>query len=446
MNDWIDAEQHVERAHEHYQAGRWDQAESELRAAIALHPERAEWHFNLGLTLESAGRFEDAIEAYSAVHSLTPDDANVLLLLGVNCLRIEQPRRAARWFERASAADPDQPEPFIHLIEAYAQIGNHDKAEECFYRAIQLPGDHHLAYANIGESLMTRELYELAASSFRDAARRNPQLPRIHARLAAATAAVGRLEQAREMYYRELRSSPGDVQSLLELGCLLIDMGLLAEAAEKLRRVLEIDPKQTDAYFHLGEIASRQRRPAEAQAAFRKALELDREHPEVRRRLASIALREGNLSEARRLLRGDLRRFRGSAAAFIDDELDELANLLLDARLWRDAAAVFSALAERRPNDPAVIHGLSVALLTAGDRQAGMAACRRALRLDASHLPALHNMALACIEEKDWPRAKYFLAQAQRLDPDDAGLRRLRLSLRVHYCCEVLAWCFRRRA
>ncbi|MCA9310693.1 MAG: tetratricopeptide repeat protein, partial [Phycisphaerales bacterium] len=70
MNDWFEAEQHYERAHEFYEAGRWDEAESELRQALALNPYRAEWHFNLALTLEAAGRFEAAIRALEDAHRL----------------------------------------------------------------------------------------------------------------------------------------------------------------------------------------------------------------------------------------------------------------------------------------------------------------------------------------------------------------------------------------
>src|SRR5262245_53815618 len=51
MNEWFDAEHHVERAHEHYEAGRWTEAETELRHALSLNPYRPDWHFNLGLTL-----------------------------------------------------------------------------------------------------------------------------------------------------------------------------------------------------------------------------------------------------------------------------------------------------------------------------------------------------------------------------------------------------------
>ena len=56
MSDWIDAETHADRAFEMYERGRWAEAEAELRKAIELNPDHAEWHFNLGLTQEAAGR------------------------------------------------------------------------------------------------------------------------------------------------------------------------------------------------------------------------------------------------------------------------------------------------------------------------------------------------------------------------------------------------------
>ena len=38
MNDWMDAEQRVERAHEFYESGRWEDALRELRAALEINP------------------------------------------------------------------------------------------------------------------------------------------------------------------------------------------------------------------------------------------------------------------------------------------------------------------------------------------------------------------------------------------------------------------------
>ena len=58
MNAWVDAECRAERAYELYELGRWTEAAVELRAALAINPYNAAWHFNLGLTLESPVQYE----------------------------------------------------------------------------------------------------------------------------------------------------------------------------------------------------------------------------------------------------------------------------------------------------------------------------------------------------------------------------------------------------
>src|SRR3989442_14446633 len=86
MSEWFDAEQHVERAHEHFEAGRWEDAESELRLALSMNPQQAEWHFNLGLTLDAAGRHIDAATSFRSAAELNPEDAQPLIMTGVSHL------------------------------------------------------------------------------------------------------------------------------------------------------------------------------------------------------------------------------------------------------------------------------------------------------------------------------------------------------------------------
>lgn len=454
MNDWSEAENHVERAHELYEAGRWDEAEQALRHALSLNPYRAEWHFNLGLTLEAAGRWEQAIEALKSAYELNEHDDQAPLLLGVICLRLEQPEEAVKWLEiaeRESARPSTRAEVSVHQIEAYAAVGRHDDAEQAFYLALQCepeedPVDegepvnrvHAQAYANMAEAMMTRQEWERAIYCFREAANLDESIPRVHARLAAALSETGRHERSRQLYLRELRDNPGDIDTLLDLGCLLVDMNRLMEAHEKFRRVLELESNNPDAHFYLGDLALRQHRRRDAEAAFRLVMRLDPDYPEVRRRLAELALDRAEHSEARRLLRRECRDLGEDPKKFTLGDLDDLGQLLLDARLARDAARVFEKLVERASDDAKAWHYLSVARFQMGDRAAGMSAARKALRIDPRLTAAIHNMALASIQERRWKRAGAYIAQLRDLDPDDGALRRLSLSVRIGRFVEFL--------
>ena len=455
MNDWSEAESHVERAHELYEAGRWDEAEQALRHALSLNPYRAEWHFNLGLTLEAAGRWEQAIEALKAAYELNEHDAQAPLLLGVICLRLERPEEAVGWLEiaeRESTRPATRAEVSVHQIEAYAAVDRHEDAEQAFYLALQCETEsdptadesepvnrvHAQAYANMAEAMMTRQEWERAIYCFREAANLDESIPRVHARLAAALSETGRHERARQLYLRELRDNPGDIDTLLDLGCLLVDMNRLMEAHEKFRRVLELESNNPDAHFYLGDLALRQHRRRDAEAAFRLVMRLDPDYPEVRRRLAELALDRAEHAEARRLLRRECRDLAESPKKFTNGDLDDLGQLLLDARLARDAANVFEGLAERTPEDAKAWHYLSVAHFQKGDRAAGMTAARKALRIDPRLTSAIHNMALASIQERRWKRASAYITQLHDLDPDDGALRRLSLSVRIGRFVELL--------
>lgn len=438
MNDWSEAEQHVERAHELYEAGRWDEAEQALRRALSLNPFRAEWHFNLGLTLEAAGRYRDAVAALEQARELQPDDGPTLTLLASVLLRDERPEEALSVLEDAERLDASRYDSYVQRVEVFATLNRFDDAELMFYQALQDEEAHHAqAYANMGEALMAKRDVERAVYCFREAASLDAELPRIHARLAAAYAETGRHERARQLYLRELRDSPGDVETLLDLGCLLVDMNRHAEGAEKFRRVLELEPDNPDAHFFLGDVALRQQRRRDAEAAFRLVHKLDSTYPEVRRRLAELALDRGDLVEARKLLRREVREFRERPSLFTPSDIDDLGSLLLDARLNRDAERVFLSFTERCPRDARAWHLLAVARFQVGNRETAEDACRTALSINPRLIPALHNMALNAIHERRWARALNYVSQIHEVDPDDPALRRLRLTVRL---CRLLDW------
>ncbi|MCA9294184.1 MAG: tetratricopeptide repeat protein [Phycisphaerales bacterium] len=424
MNDWSEAESFVERAHELYEAGRWAEAEAALRRALALNPYRAEWHFNLGLTLEAAGRWDEAERALKQAHELDGNDDQIMLMLGMTCLRAGRANDALSWLERAARMNPDRIDAYVHQIEAFAALKRWDEAEQAFYMAMQLDGGHAGAFANMGEAQLLRGDTRRAIACLREAAQREPTLPRVHARLASAYADAGRPARALELYVRQLREDPGDVDTLLDLACLLIDMNRLGEAHERLRRVLELDPNESDAHFYMGEIAMRCGRIAEAEGAYRVARKLDPEHPDVCRRLARVALQRGEVGEARRLLRREAKR-----AADNDlppEEYAALVSMMVEARLAKDAVHVASDFVKGNETDAGAWQLFSMALLNTGDVRQGVIAAREVIRLNPGHTGALHNLALASIRTQHFARAGVFIARLAKANSDDPALRRLR--------------------
>lgn len=439
MNDWVNAEQHVERAHEHYDAGRWDDAEAELRQALDVNPEQPEWWFNLGLTLEAAGRYGDACEAFGRSFELRAGtgepDVHAAILCGSNAWRKGDFERALAWFDRAGEIEPDNAELAINRIELLSELERHEDAESVFYLAQMTTPDNADLYAAISRSLLDRGLHDKAVWCLREAAKLDPEMPGLQARLAEAYAATGRLERARQLYIRELRHNPGDIDALMDLGELLVEMNRMDEAAEKFGRVLELEPDSPDAHASLGSLAERRGRLADALVHQDVVLRLDPEYPGARRRLARLLIdrgREEDRVRAADLLRIELRAQRTSTQRVPIEDRTDLARLLLDAELYTESASAYRALLEARPGDHLAHHHLSVALFELGRIDDGCEQARQALVFEPRFIPAMHNLAVAQIRRRRWTRARYWVRQASRINPHDPAVRRLSMRLRFH--------------
>lgn len=461
MGDWSEADKLADRAHRLFEAGRFDEAETTLRRALAIDPTRSEWYVNLGLTLEAAGRHDDAIVPLRRAYELSPDDAEVALMLGAAHLRAGQATESIRWLERAEALgwppkreDDDAPAnggsmgpaaSHVHRIEAYTSLGDHDHAEVMFYLAQQIDAKDPGAFVNLAESLLLREQTERALWCLREAAQLDPTLPGVHARLAEVYAKTGRLERARQLYLVELRRAPGDLAAILDLARLLTDMNRLTEADEKFRRVLELDPENAEAYFGLAEVAERRGLRDDALGHYGVVRRLDEHFPGVRRREARLLLSTAVLSHAdraRALLGEELSAARQTPADFADDDLADLGRLLLDSGASSAARGLLEGVAKRRESDPRALHDLALACLHSGDLDAGIELCRDVLRLDPRYAPAMHNLAVAYVKLGQWTRARYWGRLARQHDPDDSALRRLGLRLSVHVAqrAAVASW------
>ena len=122
------------------------------------------------------------------------------------------------------------------------------------------------------------------------------------------------------------------------------------------------------------------------------------------------------------------------------DELEELGRTLIDAGMLIQATRVYMIMLREAPTSHKAFHGLSVSALQRGEYSEGIDAAKRSLEFRPSFVPAMHNLVLAYYRQGQYIRARYWLTQALRLEPDDAQLRRLRLRLRVRTVFGVLTW------
>jgi tetratricopeptide (TPR) repeat protein len=443
MNQWQDAERHFERALDLVRQRKWPSALAEMRRATRVNPFNAAWQTHLGIILDEMGRHEEALKAFRRAIRIEPDNLHIRQRLAVDLHRTGRLRQALRVLEAISEADPAHEAAYCQRLLVHADLGEHEKAEEMFYTARLYKEQCPRCFDHMGRSLAARGLHKRAIFCFQRCLDLDNNWPEAWRRLAESLHKSGDREQARRHYLADLRQNPGRVQSLLDLGDLLMEMGRFDEAGEKFRRCIELVPENADGYLRWARWLARCRKPADAKAALEQAL---RRNPALRGahlELARLALARGDKADARRQLKAE--------HLVCGDEshtLLGLANLWMDCGENRTAAACLKRLTDLQPDNRDAWLNLAVAQFRRRQYQNGIRSCTRALELDPNHRLAMFNLAVAYERMGRYDLALEWTRRSLKLQSRDAALQRLELRLRVLSWIKSLGvfnWVFARR-
>jgi len=104
--------------------------------AIALKPDYAEAHFNLGVTLKQDGQLITALESYKKSIALLPDYADAHNNLGTTLSALGQKDDAIKCYEKVIAINPNYAEAHFNLGSTLREIGKLEAAIKSFETAL----------------------------------------------------------------------------------------------------------------------------------------------------------------------------------------------------------------------------------------------------------------------------------------------------------------------
>jgi tetratricopeptide (TPR) repeat protein len=430
MSDWNTAEEHVDRALELFRRGRLGEAEQAMRIALSISPDRGDWQFNLALTLDALGKNEEALEWYLMAAKVLPEELEVIASAGIALVKSECFEDGLRLLEDACRLDSSCEEAWAHRIDALARSDRYEEAEAIYFLAQQYLEDYPNCLYAMGEALFENGLTERAIWCFREAARQEPTLPRVRARLASALAASGRSHRAVRMFLQELREHPGSMETLLDFGDLLTELGRLGEAEEKFKRMLEINPAETRAHQRLADIAMRRGRFEEAVCEFELVQSLAPDEEDVILPLAAALLSTKRTHETRILLVDFTEKILESSQKELAlrqmEEMVELIDLLLKSGLPGLAGDLCEKVLLLHPDDIGVLRRLAFAAFDRGDRRTGDRVSRQLIRLDPTLTTVHENLVLSAIRARRPDLAWARIQRGLNKFPNHEGLRRLR--------------------
>jgi len=193
------------------------EAEAEFRAAIALEPDYAGAHYNLGnIWMRTPGRLNDAVSQYEEALRLEPGYVAAHNNLG-------------------------------HALEKLP--GRLNDAIIQFKAALRLKPDDAEAHDNLGNALRAQGRTAEAIAQYKEALRLRPTDAEAHYNLGNALIAQGRTAEATAQYEEALRLRPNDADTRNNLGNILCAEGRTPEAIAQYEEALRLRPD--DASLHL---------------------------------------------------------------------------------------------------------------------------------------------------------------------------------------------------
>lgn len=101
--------------------GEVDAAEALFRELLAREPGFADAHINFANLLASTRRVQEGMRHFATSLELRPDDPRASRMMGLIFAHSGQPEKAAEAFRRWIAAEPDNPQPRLHLAAVTGQ-------------------------------------------------------------------------------------------------------------------------------------------------------------------------------------------------------------------------------------------------------------------------------------------------------------------------------------
>jgi len=245
-----------------------------ISRAVALKPDYADAHSNLGNAFREMGRLEEAETSYRKAIAVNPGFAMAHYNMGSVLLDRSLPEEAVKSFRRAIAANPRLAEAHVNLGNALRNTGDLEEAEKSYRTALQIQPGLAVARYNLGNILMEKGKDEEAAACYESALALNPGYREARLNLGAVLRDMGKPADAAACYERALADDPLNPEIMVSLGAALREQGRPADAEARYRKALELVPGFSLAHFNLGNALRDQERLEEAVECYEKAVSL----------------------------------------------------------------------------------------------------------------------------------------------------------------------------
>ena len=237
------AQEELNRLLEHYQNGRYGDAEKLAVSITKQFPQhQLSWKV-LGALLKQTGRISESLVSNQKAVELAPEDAEAHSNLGVTLQALGKLEDAEASYRQAIELKPDLAAAHYNLGNTLKELGRLEEAEASYRQAIAIKLDYAEAHNNLGNELQELGRLEEAEASYGQAIAIKLDYAEAHSNLGNTLQELGRLEEAEASCRKALEIKPDYAAAHSNLGVIFYLNGDIEAALESFEKANDIDPK-----------------------------------------------------------------------------------------------------------------------------------------------------------------------------------------------------------
>lgn len=308
-----------------------------------IQADKAQRAFEDIFSLINTGQFEHAEKRCKSHLEGSPDDINVLGLLGAVLLRIGKITDAKPILEKTIRLEPKFAKPHEDLGMLCLHEGNPERAVQYFEKAIRLDGSQAGAYAGLAKALARLGEYEAA----NEAEKRHLELSPIAQALAKASKllAAGQTTKAEEVCNNISKQHPANTNILRMQASIASKDGQRIIAEGLLKRIIKLSPNNYRPYVDLGRFLGERDRYPEGVDVLKQAVALEPSVVTSQQMLADFLSILGQSSEALEIYDAVLRLAPDHSPALVGR-----GHMLRILGHWDEAIIAYEAAIAARPD------------------------------------------------------------------------------------------------
>ncbi len=216
-----------------HHAGEFAKAEPLYRATIALNPQHAEAHYNVGLIYHSQNKLTEAVDAFREAVFAKRDYAEAYANLGTVLKAQGLKENALIFYRQALMLQPLSAHFHSNMGVLLQDMEIPVEAEQAFRKALICDPTYIWSYLNMAPSLLDLGKIDQSMTACERGTLLDPVSPMAHYNFAASLKSLNRLDQSIDSFRRAVAFNADFAEAHFALGQMLLTRGDFAEGWEE---------------------------------------------------------------------------------------------------------------------------------------------------------------------------------------------------------------------